>query len=361
MIDKPESPQLKTTSSFQKSQNSRGVKIAVGLLAVLALILAGGIFWVERNIRLKREVRVPEVFVASSEIFVQGQVYCQDDGGSKYPMPGVVVEVFHGSERGDIPIGKRTTDSDGFYSRTINHSSSTGVISYLDPRPELLPDLTLPDGARYRDMLPYNDFIPGDLNHTGLRTGCSPPVCNRIDTRPVYPSICQHPGDPNYQIYACLASGGDSVTRLDYRFKNCSPPATPSPSPSPLPSPETSPPPTGPGTAQLKVKVGFLGRSDNDWKEKVEVCLKETDKCQEVQLDDNGFSPQLSFDSITSGQTYTIQVKRKTYLSGAKQQVLNSGDNGMVDMGKMPSGDLNADEVINSLDWSWMKMNFLKI
>lgn len=144
-----------------------------------------------------------------------------------------------------------------------------------------------------------------------------------------------------------VCSGGQCVT------------ATPTPTPTltPTPGPTSTP---GPDTAQFKVKVGFLGRSDNDWKEKVEVCLKEKSNCQEVQLDDNGLSPKLSFDSITSGQTYTIQVKRKTYLSVAKQQTLNSGDNGTVDMGKMPAGDLDANNQINSLDWSIMKLNFGK-
>lgn len=126
-------------------------------------------------------------------------------------------------------------------------------------------------------------------------------------------------------------------------------------------TPSPTSPPAGFDNAQLQVKVGFLGRNDGNWKETIKLCLEGTSLCHQVDLDDNGFSSAFSFDSIAAGQTYNLQAKKKGYLSISKQQILNAGDNGTIDMGQMPSGDLNVDDQINSLDWSWMKLNFGKM
>jgi hypothetical protein len=174
---------------------------------------------------------------------------------------------------------------------------------------------------------------------------------------------CQTP------IRSCLASVQASPTPTS--TPSPTPASTPTPTPTPMPTSTPGPSPTpgpdtaqltGPDTAQLKIKVSFLGRDEGDWLDIVEFCVEEKDWCQNVGLDENGESGQFSVEGITSGDEYTLQVKKECYLSVSKKQTLNSGDNDTIDMGEMFAGDLTGeptvDNQINSLDWSIMKIHY---
>ncbi len=125
---------------------------------------------------------------------------------------------------------------------------------------------------------------------------------------------------------------------------------------------ETGPTTTpGPGSQVLYFKTKFEGFSfGNQPKMLTTIKVSGLNFSQTLVLPENGESPGIEIP-ITAGRSYDFLLSAPGFLTAKKSLSINSGRNpasGFLDFGTLKSGDLNDDNQINGLDWSWMKLNY---
>jgi hypothetical protein len=131
--------------------------------------------------------------------------------------------------------------------------------------------------------------------------------------------------------------------------ENVSPPASVSPSPPASVSP----------TESMNIKVNLQALASNNQNQKVEIFVPGTNFRKNVLLNTDG-TGVLDLTGLNQTNTYDFFLWAHPYLIKKVAGVnLNNKPNPLV-FDPMLIGDLNTDNQVNSLDWSWMVLNFGK-
>jgi len=152
------------------------------------------------------------------------------------------------------------------------------------------------------------------------------------------------------------SSPGVSLTPTATGTPGPSPTSGLSPTPTPLPTPI-------PEENVLYFKVRFDIVSLTGQPEGFLFTLKAlgTDFSKNVIVPKSGEEVAVSLAGLEEGQTYDLVLCSHGFLSAKRTLTINSGRNpaeGSLDFGFLKIGDLNKDNQINALDWSWMKLNY---
>ncbi len=132
-----------------------------------------------------------------------------------------------------------------------------------------------------------------------------------------------------------------------------SPDSSVSPSPSPSPSPSSSPS----TEAGLVFTASLAGLSEEGHQLLAATLYAEgTDWIRQAILDYEG-NGWVDISELDQSETYNFFLKiHPSFISEKEVDLANLPE--IVDFGELKTGDLNADNEINGLDWSWMKMYF---
>ena len=124
----------------------------------------------------------------------------------------------------------------------------------------------------------------------------------------------------------------------------------------PTPTPTPTPPPV-PGET-INIKANFEGLSTGSIYKKSAVIASEGDWSEDVVLDATG-SGQLDISGLDKTQTYDFAFYSHPYLV-IKENIDLSLDPLEIDFGQLLTGDLNADNKVNTIDWSFIRLNYDK-
>ena len=127
-------------------------------------------------------------------------------------------------------------------------------------------------------------------------------------------------------------------------------------SPSPSPSVSASPSPSGTASG-FSFKVFFEGLAADGQDLSVTIKAVDTDWQKTVLVNTDGSFQNLDLTGLDTSKTYDFILYAHPYLTIKRNVNLTSLPT-TVDFGTAKIGDLNADNQINSLDWSWMRNNF---
>ncbi len=145
------------------------------------------------------------------------------------------------------------------------------------------------------------------------------------------------------------------------RVSTPTPTVSQSPSPTCGPTSTPGPEPTPTGGATLYIKASFEGSTTSQSPMLVTLKTKDTDFSKTVVLSEEGESEEIILEGLSVGQSYEFLISSFGFLTNKQPLTLSTGRNpasGFLDFGTLKSGDLNDDNQINGLDWSWMKLNY---
>jgi Zn-dependent metalloprotease len=148
------------------------------------------------------------------------------------------------------------------------------------------------------------------------------------------------------------------------------PPGTPTPTFTPTPQPTYSPRPTAtitptlsPGEPVMFLKVNVAGAlEDSQPPILITLIAKGVNFSSSFILPPKGLKEDFRLIGLTPGKTYDFLLSSPGYLTLKKQDIiLREGRNPLgdyLDFGTLRPGDINLDNQINGLDWSFMHENF---
>ncbi len=130
----------------------------------------------------------------------------------------------------------------------------------------------------------------------------------------------------------------------------------PNPTPTPVPSPTPSPLPT-PSPGCLAARVTFEGLPTNNQGLSATISTAGTSWQKQVLFNPDGTLPCFDLTGLSANSTYDFILYAHPYLT-IRRTINLAQLPTMIDFGTAKTGDLNGDNQINSLDWSWMRKNF---
>ncbi len=140
---------------------------------------------------------------------------------------------------------------------------------------------------------------------------------------------------------------------------------TPQPSATSGPSPTGGPLPTATPTPEgnfLFLKARFESSSSvNQLPFLFTLSVPGTNFSQKIVIAQSGEVESISLEGLETGKTYDFILSSYGYLAAKRSLTIAEGRNppvGYLDFGYLGIGDLNQDNQINALDWSWMKLNY---
>ena len=196
---------------------------------------------------------------------------------------------------------------------------------------------------------PVGGFAEGTADHDKINEGCWNPSNPGIDIW-----CCKECAGGNEAPYYG-GGGGPTSTQMPTSTPILQPSSTPTATPSPTPT-------LIPTTPILFFKAQFQGFSaGNQPKMRVSLSAAGTSFSQAVILSEKGESEAVILSGLTASQTYQFLLSGPGFLTAKKSLTISAGRNpssGFLDFGTLKTGDLNADDQVNGLDWSWMKGNY---
>jgi len=132
------------------------------------------------------------------------------------------------------------------------------------------------------------------------------------------------------------------------------PPASSSPNNSASPSPSISPSPST-SPSGITIKAVFQGLPVNS--QNISFTLVTNNWSKTVIMNADGTFSNFDFSGLDKTKSYDFVLYAHPYLTSKKSINLATGAQ-TVDFGTIRTGDLDGNNQVNTLDWSFMKLNF---
>jgi len=153
-----------------------------------------------------------------------------------------------------------------------------------------------------------------------------------------------------YTVYPPGGGGDDDDDDDTPTSPNPSVNASVSPNPSVSPSPSSSP-------SGITIKANFQGLPANSQNISFTLVTSNNSWSKAVIMNADGTFANFDFSGLDMTESYDFVLYAHPYLTSKKTINLATGAQ-TIDFGTIRTGDLDGNNQVNTLDWSFMKLNF---